>query len=90
MFFLALLDKRIIFLCKKVQDAINVKHLQSFVVPVMNAEIIRDCSSLYDFRSLQYIVCDQVTRKFLRPKYFIHESSLLLGYDCFCWPSFKK
>ena len=72
---LALPDKRVLFICKRVQVLRFVQHFRAFEVTVMNTECVLDYSSLYDFHPLDIysVVYDQASRKFVRPKYHIHE-----------------
>ena len=94
---LALPDRRVFFLCKKVQVIRFVKHLWAFEVTVENTECMLDYTSLYDFHPLHlmfmntecmldytslydfhplHLYCinyEQALRKFVRPKYHIHD-----------------
>ncbi|XP_068691920.1 uncharacterized protein [Montipora foliosa] len=72
---LALPDRRVFFLCKKVRVIRFVKHLWAFEVTVMNTECMLDYTSLYDFHPLDLycINYEQALRKFVRPKYHIHD-----------------
>ena len=72
---LALPDRRVFFLCKKVQVIRFIKHLWAFEVTVINTECTLDYTSLYDFHPLDlyFINYEQALRKFVRPKYHIHD-----------------
>ena len=72
---LAVPDKRVFFLYKIVQVLRFVQHLWAFEVTVMNTECVLDYNSLYDFHPLDLycIMYDRASRKFVRPKYHIHE-----------------
>ena len=74
-FLLALPDKRVFFLCRRVQNLRFVHHLWAFEVVLMNTECILDYNSLYEFHPLDLysIEYDQASRKFVRPKYHIHD-----------------
>ena len=68
-------DKRVFFICKRVQVLRFVQHLRAFEVTAMNTECVLDYASLYDFHPLDLysVIHDQASRKFVRPKYHIHE-----------------
>ena len=72
---LALPDKRVFFLCKRVNVLRFVQHLWAFEVIVINTECVLDYNSLYDHHPLDLysIMYDQASRTFVRPKYHIHE-----------------
>lgn len=74
-FLLALPDKRVFFLCKRVQILRFVHHLWAFEVVVMNTECILDYNSLHEFHPLDLysIDYDHASRKFVRLKYHIHD-----------------
>lgn len=81
-FLLALPDKRVFFLCKRVQILRFVHHLWAFEVVVMNTECILDYNSLHEFHPLDLysIDYDHASRKFVRPKYHIHDQLFLIFF----------
>ena len=72
---LTLPEKRVFFLCKRVNVLRFVQHSWAFDVIVINTECVLDYNSLYDHHPLDLysIMYDQAYRTFVRPTYHIHE-----------------